>query len=177
MTTRSARRARVREEMAAGPTPEPNPTVERLRAGAPRLARVAAFAVIALVIVGGGVYAASSVFLGARGKDAPTGALPVRISMAGWDPKTIDVRAGQAISLHFWDTDSAMHLSEMDPGSGGVHTFIMDDQHVRVAIPGEGSKDYTLTAPSKPGDYDFYCDTCCGGKGSPDMHGTLHVTA
>ena len=174
MTTRSARRARARD---GDPLPGPDPTAEGLRASAPRLVRVGVFLVVALVIVGGGIYAASSVFLGARGNDAPTGSLPVRISMAGWDPKTIDARAGQAVSLHFWNTDSAMHLSEMDPGSGGVHTFVMDDQHIDVSIPSEGSADYTFTAPTKPGDYDFYCATCCGGKASPDMHGTLHVTA
>jgi len=25
--------------------------------------------------------------------------------------------------------------------------------------------------------YDIYCDTCCGGKASPTMHGKLIVTA
>ena len=176
MPTRSTRRARAREALAVQSLPAP--TVSAcLRANAPRLARVGVFAVIALLIVGGGVYAASAVFLGARGHDAPSGFLPVRISMAGWDPQMIDAKAGQGVSLHFWDTDNAMHLQEMDPAGGGVHTFIMDAQHIKVAIPAEGSKDFTFTAPSAPGDYDFYCDTCCGGKAAPDMHGTLHVTA
>ena len=43
--------------------------------------------------------------------------------------------------------------------------------------PADGSKDFTFTAPTQPGDYDFWCNTCCGGKASPDMHGKLHVTA
>jgi heme/copper-type cytochrome/quinol oxidase subunit 2 len=31
--------------------------------------------------------------------------------------------------------------------------------------------------PMTPGDYDIYCDTCCGGKASPTMHGTLRIEA
>jgi heme/copper-type cytochrome/quinol oxidase subunit 2 len=31
--------------------------------------------------------------------------------------------------------------------------------------------------PAAPGEYDIYCDTCCGGKESPTMHGTLLVEA
>jgi heme/copper-type cytochrome/quinol oxidase subunit 2 len=30
-------------------------------------------------------------------------------------------------------------------------------------------------APTRPGDYDFWCDSCCGGKESPTMHGILRV--
>lgn len=176
MPTRSARRARAHAESATATQSARVPVAARLGASAPRLARVGAFVLAAVFILGGGAYAASAVFLGARGHDAPAGFEPVRISMAGWDPQTINARAGQPVSLHFWDTDSAMHLSEMDPGSGGVHTFILDSKHINVAIPAEGSKDFTFTAPATPGDYDFYCDTCCGGKASPDMHGTLHVT-
>jgi hypothetical protein len=27
----------------------------------------------------------------------------------------------------------------------------------------------------KTGEYDIYCDTCCGGKASPTMHGKIVV--
>jgi cytochrome c oxidase subunit 2 len=146
-------------------------------ASKPSKLRAIAFGLVAVAILGAGIYVAGSVFLGARGNDAPGGFQSVRISMAGWNPVTIDAKAGQTMKLHFWDTDSAMHLSEMDPSSGGVHTFISDTLNVNVAIPAEGSKDFTFTAPTKPGNYDFWCNTCCGGKGSPDMHGKLHVEA
>ncbi len=182
MTTRAARRTHDRE-VAAGKAPDSGDH-RRAKAspasgGASNagIGRTAAFLFVAALIIGGGVYVASSVFRGARGNDAAAGFQSVRISMAGWDPVTIDARAGQSVKLHFWNTDSAMHLTEMDPSSGGVHTLISDTLNVNVAIPAEGSKDFTFTAPTKPGYYDFWCNTCCGGKGSPDMHGTLHVEA
>jgi len=53
----------------------------------------------------------------------------------------------------------------------------MDDQHIYVKIPAEARQAYSFTAPTTPGDYDFYCNTCCGGKESPTMHGTLRVEA
>jgi heme/copper-type cytochrome/quinol oxidase subunit 2 len=28
-----------------------------------------------------------------------------------------------------------------------------------------------------PGTYDVYCDTCCGGKDSPTMHGSIVIEA
>jgi heme/copper-type cytochrome/quinol oxidase subunit 2 len=29
--------------------------------------------------------------------------------------------------------------------------------------------------PDKPGTYDVYCDSCCGGKDSPTMHGRIVI--
>ena len=139
--------------------------------GARRIRGFSGFALVAVVILGAGTYLAASVFLGTRGGNAE-GYLPVRLSMAGFDPKTIDATVGETVKLNFWNTDNAMHLD-----GGGVHTFIMDSQKIYVSIPPEAQKAYSFTAPATPGDYDFYCNTCCGGKASPTMHGTLHVTA
>lgn len=144
----------------------------RKSARPPLAGRAVAFFAIAVLILGAGTYLAASVFLGQRGTSSVAGALPVRLSMAGFDPKVIDAKAGQTVKLDFWNTDNAMHLD-----GGGVHTFIMDSQHIYVTIPPEGRKEYSFTAPTTPGDYDFYCNTCCGGKASPTMHGTLRVTA
>ena len=119
------------------------------------------------------LYLAGGVFLGQRGSTEIAGALPVRLSMAGFDPKVITVKAGAEVNLDFWNQDNAMHLD-----GGGVHTFIMPEyQNIYVKIPAEARQAFTFTAPSAPGDYDFYCDTCCGGKESPTMHGTLRVEA
>lgn len=138
----------------------------------PSRLRVVAFLVVAVAVVGGGLFMATSVFMGQRDKTTIADALPVRLSMAGFDPKVIEAKAGQTLNLDFWNTDNAMHLD-----GGGVHTFIMPDQNIYVEIPAEARQAFSFKVPTAPGDYDFYCDTCCGGKASPTMHGTLRVKA
>jgi cytochrome c oxidase subunit 2 len=172
MTSRAARRASEREVLAGKVI---DPKRERPKGVAnpkPGKLRVLAFLLVAVAILGGGVYLASSVFMGQRNQTSVAGALPVRLSMAGFDPKVINAKAGETVNLDFWNTDNAMHLD-----GGGVHTFIMDSQNIYVKIPAEARQAYSFAAPSTPGDYDFYCNTCCGGKESPTMHGKLHVTA
>jgi len=170
MTTRVARRAREREHEQAPPPSSSaspgNPTATRTSRG-----RVVAFAMIALLIVGTGVYLAGSVFLGQRDKTTVTGAIPMRISMAGYDPVVLHAKPGRALTIDWWNTDGAMHLQ------GGVHTLVSDALGIRFELSAESRKIITIRAPDKPGDYDFWCDSCCGGKESPDMHGTLRVEA
>ena len=170
MTTRAARRAHLRDHAAEDDEQRQRAEVVAKRRAA--LPRIVAFIAVAVVILGAGAYLAGSVFLGQRGSSSAAGYLPVRLSMAGFDPKVIDAKAGATVKLDFWNTDNAMHLD-----GGGVHTFIMDGQNIYVKIPAEARQQYSFTAPTTPGDYDFYCNTCCGGKESPTMHGTLHVTA
>lgn len=134
--------------------------------------RAAAFGLITVVILGIGMFLAAGVFFGQRDSTTAADVLPVRLSMAGFDPKVITAKAGATVNLDFWNTDNAMHLD-----GGGVHTFIMDDQHIYVKIPAEARQAFSFTAPRMPGNYDFYCNTCCGGKASPTMHGTLRVEA
>jgi cytochrome c oxidase subunit 2 len=172
MPSRAALRARERELEAGKPVVE---RPKRRRANEqtkPSKLRVLAFVLVAFAVLGGGVFLAGSVFLGQRNQTTVAGALAVRLSMNGFDPKVIDAKAGGTVSLDFWNTDNAMHLD-----GGGVHTFIMDSQNIYVTIPAEARQAYSFTAPTTPGDYDFYCNTCCGGKESPTMHGKLHVTA
>lgn len=133
--------------------------------------RVAAFLVVVAAILGGGIYLASSVFLGQRGTTTVADAIAVRISMDGFDPRIIDAKPGETLTLDWWNTDGAMHLEN------GVHTMVSDALKVRFELPAESRETITLTAPTAPGDYDFWCDSCCGGKGSQTMHGTLHVAA
>ena len=169
MTTRAARRAHERD-LAEHEVEQRELSEERQRRRS-LLPRVVAFGLVVVVILGAGTYLAASVFLGQRDSSA-AGYQPVRLSMAGFDPKIITAKAGDTVKLDFWNTDNAMHLD-----GGGVHTFIMDSQNIYVKIPAEARQQYSFTAPATPGDYDFYCNTCCGGKESPTMHGTLRVTA
>lgn len=134
------------------------------------------FALVAVAVLGGGLYLAAGDLLGQRGSASTADAIPVRLSMAGFEPAEIKVPAGQAVSIELWTTDAAPHLQN------GVHTMISDELGIHEELPaaglsGESRKVVTITAPTTPGTYDIYCDTCCGGKDSPTMHGKLTVEA
>ncbi len=146
----------------------PGPTRAARR---PDRLRLAAFGVIVVGVLGVGVALAAGDLLGQRGTATTAEAMPVRMSMAGFEPQVMTVKAGQIVQIDFWTTDAAPHLQ------GGVHTFISDELGIREELPAESRRLFEFTAPATPGDYDVYCDTCCGGKGSPTMHGTIRVEA
>ena len=122
-----------------------------------------------VVVLGVGVLLAFGDFFG-RPDASPSTAIPVRMSMAGFDPGVISAKAGAEVELELWTTDGAVHLQ------GGVHTVISDELGIYEELPAESRRTGTLRMPTTPGDYDIYCDTCCGGKQSPTMHGTLQVS-
>ncbi len=169
MTTRSSRRAHEREAATRDGAQE-----EGRAAHARRLAvlpRLVAFLAVAALVLGGGTYLASSVFLGQRGTSTVAGAIPMRIGMSGYDPAVLKAKPGETLTIDWWNTDGTMHLQR------GVHTLVSDALGIRYELAAESRKTITITAPTTPGDYDFWCDSCCGGRDSPDMHGTLRVSA
>ena len=138
--------------------------------------RIAGFGVIGVVVLGVGMYLATNDLLGQRGRASTAEATPVRMSMAGFTPSEIRVPAGETVALELWTTDSAPHLE------GGVHTLISDELGIYEELPaagttGESRRVVSIDTPTTPGTYDIYCDTCCGGKASPTMHGSLVVEA
>lgn len=153
----------------ARPSPEGVPTRDAPSA-AGRL-RQLVFAIVAVLALAVGVALAVADLTGPRGAPSAPEAITVRISMAGFDPPVISARAGERVTIELWTTDSAIHLE------GGVHTFISDELGLREELPAESRRTFSFTAPDRPGDYDFYCDTCCGGRASPTMHGVLRVSA
>jgi plastocyanin len=132
--------------------------------------RLVAFGTTVVVLVAVGLVVGFGDFLGRP--DAGTAAgTPVRMSMAGFEPAIITANAGQELALELWTTDAAPHLHR------GVHTMISDELGIYEELPAESRRTVTLQMPTEPGDYDIYCDTCCGGKASPTMHGILRVEA
>jgi cytochrome c oxidase subunit II len=136
-----------------------------------RRIRQVAFAVVALVVLGGGVLLAGADLTGPRDQPTSAGAITVRASMAGFTPSVISAQVGETVTIEFWTTDSAPHLV------GGVHTFISDELGIYQELPAESRHTFSFVAPQDPGDYDIYCDTCCGGRQSPSMHGILRIEA
>jgi plastocyanin len=100
---------------------------------------------------------------------AAAGTIEVQSSMAGFTPSTITVTAGDTVTLDWWTQDAAVHLQ------GGVHTMISPDLGLDEDLPAEGRRTVTWNVPNKPGTYDVWCDSCCGGKDSPTMHGKIVV--
>jgi hypothetical protein len=132
--------------------------------------RVLAGGAVVVVVLGVGILLAFGDFLG-RPEASSSAATPVRMSMAGFDPTVITAKADTDVALELWTTDGAVHLQ------GGVHTMISEELGIYEELPAESRRTVTLQMPTTPGDYDIYCDTCCGGKESPTMHGTLRVVS
>jgi cytochrome c oxidase subunit II len=150
MTTPGSRRA------AASHTPT---TIERLRP--------LAFAAVVVVVLTAGVYLAFGNFL--TRPAAAAGTISVQSSMAGFTPSEIRVKAGATVTLDWWTEDAAMHLQ------GGVHTMIAPDLGLHEELPAESRRAVSWTVPNKPGTYDVWCESCCGGKDNPTMHGKIVV--
>ena len=137
----------------------------------PSKLRAIAFGLVAVAILGAGVYMAGNIFFAQHDASTPAGAIAVSSGMDGFTPKTLDAKPGQTLTLVWSNQDDAAMLTN------GVHTLVSDSLKVRLELPAESTKTVQLTAPMTPGDYDFWCDSCCGGKDTPAMHGTLHVEA
>lgn len=136
-----------------------------------RRLRGAAFAIVVMAVLGIGAAMAAGDLMGPRGNSTMPDAIAIRASMAGFTPNVIEARAGEQVAIDFWTTDAAPHLH------GGVHTFISDELGINEELPADSRRTFSFTAPMEPGDYDVYCDTCCGGRESPTMHGTIRVRA
>jgi len=145
-----------------------NRTLQQQHARQSRLRGLAFLAIIVGVLGVGGVLAFGD-FLD-RPSDAGTaGVIDVQSSMAGFNPSEIRVKAGETVTLRWWTDDAAVHLQ------GGVHTMIAPDLGLSEALPAESTRSVTWAVPNKPGTYDVYCESCCGGKDSPTMHGKIVV--
>jgi cytochrome c oxidase subunit 2 len=125
------------------------------------------FGIIAVAVLTAGAYLAFGDFL--NRPVAAAGTIDVQSSMAGFTPSEIHVRAGATVTLDWWTQDAAPHLT------GGAHTMISPELGLDEALPAESRRQVVWNVPNKPGTYDVWCDSCCGGKDSPTMHGKIVV--
>jgi plastocyanin len=133
-----------------------------------RLRRFAFGGIVVGVLAVGGVLAFGDFFNRPSG-DTAAGVIDVQSSMAGFTPGEIKVKAGETVTLNWWTKDAAVHLT------GGVHTMVSPDLGLREELPAESTKLVTWTVPNTPGTYDVWCESCCGGKDAPQMHGKIIV--
>ncbi|HEY3336028.1 MAG TPA: cupredoxin domain-containing protein [Candidatus Limnocylindrales bacterium] len=145
-------------------------TRQAARAREARSARLRklAFGGIVVALFGiGGVLAFGDLFNRPDGSAA--GIIDVQSSMAGFTPGEIKVKAGETVTLSWWTKDAAVHLKD------GVHTMVSPDLGLNEQLPAESTKLVTWTVPNTPGTYDVWCETCCGGKDAPQMHGKITI--
>lgn len=128
-----------------------------------------AFGLIVVGVLTVGGYLAFADFLHRPADSTASGTIDVQSSMAGFTPSEIHVTAGSTVILKWWTQDAAVHLE------GGSHTMIAPDLGLDEVLPAESTRMVSWTVPNKPGTYDVYCDSCCGGKASPTMHGKIVV--
>ena len=141
----------------------------RRRAEHEATVRKLAFGGVVLVVLLVGSVLAFGDFVGRPSDTAVAGSIDVQSSMAGFTPSEIKVRAGETVTLNWWTDDAAVHLT------GGVHTMVSTDLGLYEELPAESNRTVVWTVPDKPGRYDVWCESCCGGKDSPTMHGTIVV--
>lgn len=172
-TTRAERRAAALEQHRAHRT-RGHAAERAARQRRDRVGKIA-FGVVITVVLAVGGYLAFGDFLGRGGVPVANG-ISIQASMAGFTPSEIHVKAGEAVTLDFWTQDNPVHLRD------GVHTMISHELGLHEELPGATAAGTSrvavaFTAPATPGIYDIYCDTCCGGKDSPTMHGQVIVDA
>jgi heme/copper-type cytochrome/quinol oxidase subunit 2 len=146
----------------------------RQKAARQRL-KVGAFVIATLAILGIAAFLVVSPLRAVRGPAsnaaAPAGEIrQVMVNMAGFDPRTLRVRAGQPFTVRLVNPDSQFHTD-----GGGWHQFRIEKLDVDVRIPPKSERSQTF-ARLAPGTYEFYCDICCGGKENPEMRGVIEVT-
>ncbi|HLE55254.1 MAG TPA: cupredoxin domain-containing protein [Thermoplasmata archaeon] len=126
-----------------------------------------AFAVVMVVVFS----LAAGMLLRSLGSSTPIDptAQAVRVSMSGFDPPSITVKAGTPLKINLINMDNQYHTD-----GGGWHNFAMDDFTMNVTVEPSGQKVFTVPTGT-PGTYGWYCSMCCGGRLSPSMNGRVVV--
>lgn len=133
--------------------------------------RVAAFVVISVVILGVAGYLLYTAFVRPPLPAMAGKVIDIAADMSGFDQKEVRVKAGEAVTIRLSSLDNSHHTD-----GGGQHQWAVDELALDVVAQPLSNNFITFT-PTKPGEYQFYCDICCGGRANPTMQGTLIVEA
>lgn len=127
------------------------------------------FVVIIIAIFGSAAYLVMSKTASLEPEDKD--AIKMTISMSGFEPNVLRAKVGQPVKINLINPDNSMHTD-----GGGIHNFILTAglANVNLTVLPESQKVFSFT-PTQTGEYHWYCDSCCGGKENPSMHGTLIV--
>lgn len=107
-----------------------------------------------------------------RGGAAPDDATVLRISMSGWSQKIVEATSDEPLQVTMVNLDNEFHTD-----GGGWHNFVVPRLDFEARVAPKGTETFSVDlAALPPGEYEFYCDICCGGKDNPFMQGTLRVS-
>jgi len=127
------------------------------------------FMLIVIVIFGAAIFLviSKSAALEPVNKEA----IKMTITMAGFEPNIIRAKTGQPVTINLINPDNSHHTD-----GGGVHNFLLTAglANMNITVQPESQEVFTFT-PTLKGEYHWYCDSCCGGRENPSMHGTLIV--
>ncbi len=129
--------------------------------------RVGIFVVLAFAVITGAIYALQPADLTTTDPDPVD--LTMRIDMAGFTPPNLTAPAGRPLRVRLVNPDNQHHSD-----GGGIHGFTIVALGIDERVQPESTKVVTIPAGA-PGEYAFYCDTCCGGKENPSMQGILKL--
>jgi cytochrome c oxidase subunit II len=133
--------------------------------------KAAAFGMVALAVLGVAITLFAWPYLEERRVErAYVQENVIKISMSGWQPDRVYAKAGEPVTITMVNLDSRFHLDAY-----GWHDFNIDELQIQRLVGPKETLTFTLTV-TEPGEYTFYCSTCCGGKASPSMRGTLLVS-
>ncbi len=136
--------------------------------------RVSAFVVLLLFVIFAVGYLLAPVFAPKASGVTQVGSgkiINIEAAMDGFDVPEIRVKAGEQVTINLRSLDNSMHTD-----GGGKHQFAIDELGVNLVAQPMSTNSTTFTA-TKPGEYTFYCDICCGGKANPTMNGKFVVEA
>lgn len=127
--------------------------------------------VVFVVLVAFVLIAASTMLYLSTQKGIPIdpNAKAVQVSMAGFSPSTLTVKAGTPLKIDLINMDNGYHTD-----GGGWHNFAIDAFGMNVSVEPLGQKVFTVPTGT-PGTYGWYCSVCCGGRESPSMNGQVIV--
>lgn len=107
-----------------------------------------------------------------RGGAAPGEATVLRISMSGWSQKIVEANSDAPLKITMVNLDNRFHTD-----GGGWHNFVVPRLDFEARVAPNGTETFSVDLGAlPPGEYEFYCDICCGGKDNPFMQGTLRVS-
>ena len=133
--------------------------------------RLVAFAVVAVtVLIAAGVLLEGAFSRPELEPMAGT-VIDVAADMAGFDKPEIHLKAGEPVPIRLTSLDNEHHTD-----GGGKHQWAVDELGIDILAEPLSSAYATFT-PETPGQFNFYCDVCCGGRANPTMQGTLIVEA
>ena len=129
--------------------------------------------VVFAIVVAAVMIPAAVLLLQAAEKGTPVNpnATSVHVSMSGFDPDSLTVKAGQTLTIDLINMDNQYHMD-----GGGWHNFAIDAFGMNVSVEPLGQHVFTIPTGT-PGTYDWYCSVCCGGRASPSMNGKLVIQA